>query len=90
MVQASSHGAGGYDISQRCRKRIEEIFGWIKSSAGLAKVKQRGRDRVDSAFVLALAAYNLMQHRHEHSGPMAGRRDAGLRHGLGGRLHPVR
>jgi hypothetical protein len=29
----------GYTISQRCRKRIEEVFGWIKSSAGLAKVK---------------------------------------------------
>jgi len=28
----------GYDISQRCRKRIEEVFGWIKSSAGLAKL----------------------------------------------------
>ena len=33
----------GYDISQRCRKRIEEVFGWIKSSAGLAKVKLRSR-----------------------------------------------
>jgi transposase len=51
----------GYDISQRCRKRIEEIFGWIKSSAGLAKVKLRGRDRVDAAFTLALAAYNLVR-----------------------------
>jgi transposase len=51
----------GYDISQRCRKRIEEIFGWIKSSAGLAKVKLRGRDRVDAAFTLALAAYNLIR-----------------------------
>ena len=50
----------GYDISQRCRKRIEEIFGWIKSSAGLAKVKLRGRERVDAAFTLALAAYNLV------------------------------
>ena len=39
----------------RCRKRIEEVFGWIKSSAGLAKVKLRGRDRVDAAFTLALA-----------------------------------
>jgi transposase len=27
----------GYGISQRCRKRIEEVFGWIKSSAGLAR-----------------------------------------------------
>ena len=51
----------GYDLSQRCRKRIEEVFGWIKSSAGLAKVKLRGRDRVDAAFRLALAAYNLIR-----------------------------
>jgi transposase len=51
----------GYDISQRCRKRIEEVFGWIKGSAGLAKVKLRGRDRVDAAFTLALTAYNLIR-----------------------------
>jgi transposase len=50
-----------YEISQRCRKRIEEIFGWIKASAGLAKVKLRGRARVDAAFTLALTAYNLIR-----------------------------
>ncbi len=32
----------GYAVSQRCRKRIEEVFGWIKSSAGFAKIKLRG------------------------------------------------
>jgi hypothetical protein len=52
---------GGYALSQRCRKRIEEVFGWIKSSAGLAKVKVRGRARVDAAFTLALTAYNLIR-----------------------------
>jgi len=36
----------GYAINQRCRKRIEEVFGWIKSFAGLAKIKLRGRVRV--------------------------------------------
>jgi transposase len=51
----------GYRVSQRCRKRIEEVFGWLKSSAGLAKVKLRGRLRVDTAFTLALAAYNLIR-----------------------------
>lgn len=51
----------GYETSQRCRKRIEEVFGWIKSQAGLAKVKLRGRARVDAAFTLALAAYNLIR-----------------------------
>jgi transposase len=51
----------GYAASQRCRKRIEEVFGWIKSAAGLAKVKVRGRARVDAAFTMALAAYNLVR-----------------------------
>jgi transposase len=51
----------GYAISQRCRKPIEEVFGWIKGAARLAKVKLRGRARVDTAFTLALAAYNLIR-----------------------------
>lgn len=51
----------GYAASQRCRKRIEEVFGWIKSQAGLAKVKVRGRSRVGAVFTLALAAYNLIR-----------------------------
>jgi transposase len=51
----------GYAISQRCRKRIEEVFGWAKGSAGLAKVKLRGRAKVDAVFTLTLAAYNLIR-----------------------------
>lgn len=51
----------GYAVSQRCRKRIEEIFGWAKSAAGLAKVSLRGRARVETVFTLALAAYNLVR-----------------------------
>ena len=39
----------------------DEVFGWIKSSARLAKVKLRGLIRVDGVFVLALAAYNLIR-----------------------------
>jgi hypothetical protein len=51
----------GYDLSQRVRKRIEEVFGWIKSSAGLRQTKHRGRDRVGWRFDLAAAAYNLIR-----------------------------
>lgn len=51
----------GYAVSQRCRKRIEELFGWGKSAAGLAKVKLRGLQKVGAAFTLALAAYNLVR-----------------------------
>jgi len=45
-------------ISQRCRKRIEEVFGWAKTQAGLAKTRFRGSQRVDVSFTLALVAYN--------------------------------
>ena len=51
----------GYAISQRCRKRIEEVFGWIKTQAGLAKVKVRSRPSVEAVFTFAAAAYNLVQ-----------------------------
>ena len=51
----------GYAVSQRCRKRIEEVFGWLKSAAGMAKTRFRGRSRVDAAFTLGLAAYNLIR-----------------------------
>ena len=51
----------GYAVSQRCRKRIEEVFGWMKSAAGLAKIKLRGRRKVEAAFTLGLAAYNLIR-----------------------------
>ena len=51
----------GYAISQRIRKRIEEVFGWVKVPGGQAKTKFRGRARVDAAFTLGLAAYNLIR-----------------------------
>jgi transposase len=51
----------GYEISQVIRKRIEEVFGWIKQSAGLRQSKFRGLARVNAQFILALAAYNLIR-----------------------------
>ena len=52
---------GGYAVSQRIRKRIEEAFGWIKTIAGQEKTSFRGRDRVAWAFTFAAAAYNLVR-----------------------------
>lgn len=49
----------GYAVSQRVRKRIEEIFGWLKTVAGWRKSRFRGLDRTEHGFNLALAAYNL-------------------------------
>jgi len=52
---------GGYTVSQRIRKRIEEAFGWIKTVAGQEKTRFRGVDRVGWAFTFAAAAYNLVR-----------------------------
>jgi IS5 family transposase len=51
----------GYRVSQICRKRIEEVFGWIKAQAGFAKVKVRGCAKAEAAFTFAVAAYNLIR-----------------------------
>jgi hypothetical protein len=51
----------GYGISQICRKRIEEVFGWIKAQAGFAKLKVRGCAKAGAVFILAVAAYNLIR-----------------------------
>jgi transposase len=51
----------GYAVSQRIRKRIEEVFGWTKSAAGQRQIRFRGLDRVGWAFSLTAAAYNLVR-----------------------------
>jgi transposase len=55
---------GGYVISQTKRKRVEEIFGWLKTVGGLRKTRHRGVARVGWMFTLALAAYNLVRMRN--------------------------
>ena len=53
----------GYQISQQKRKRIEEIFGWLKSVGLLRKLRHRGTERVNWIFIFATAAYNLVRMR---------------------------
>jgi IS5 family transposase len=52
---------GGYAVSQRIRKRIEEAFGWIKTVGGQEKTRFRGIERVGWAFTFAAATYNLVR-----------------------------
>jgi transposase len=51
----------GYRISQRIRKRIEEIFGWLKTVANFRKTRFRGIARTQHAAHLNGAAYNLLR-----------------------------
>ena len=51
----------GYAISLRVRKRIEEVFGWIKTVGGLRKTRHRGTARVGWMFTFVAAAYNVVR-----------------------------
>ena len=54
----------GYLMSQRERKRIEEIFGWLKMIGLLRKTRHRGVARVGWMFLFGLAVYNLVRIRN--------------------------
>lgn len=51
----------GYRISQRKRKRIEEIFGWMKAVGGLRKTRFIGIAKTQLAAYMVGAAYNLLR-----------------------------
>jgi len=69
VAQKSRHSAidgrttrhDGYAVSLRVRKRIEEVFGWMKTVGGLRKTRHRGTARVGWMFTLTAAAYNLIR-----------------------------
>jgi transposase len=54
----------GYQLSQRKRKRVEEIFGWLKTVGLMRKTRHRGLEDVGWLFQFATAAYNLVRIRN--------------------------
>jgi hypothetical protein len=50
----------GYVISQQKPKRVEEIFGWIRTIGNFRRTRHRGRELTQLAAYLVAAAYNLM------------------------------
>jgi len=53
----------GYAVSQRKRKLVEQVFGWMKTVGGLRKLRHRGGPLVDWMVTFAAAAYNLIRLR---------------------------
>jgi transposase len=51
----------GYRVSQSKRTMVERVFGWMKQTGGLAKVKLRGIEKVSWLFTYCAAAYNLLR-----------------------------
>jgi hypothetical protein len=54
----------GYAISQRKRKRVEEIFGWAKTVGLIRKAKMRGILNIDWLFTMSIAIFNLVRMRN--------------------------
>jgi transposase len=53
----------GYALSQRCRKKVEQPFGWMKTVGLLRKLRHRGGRQVDWIVSFTAAAYNLVRWR---------------------------
>lgn len=58
----------GYAISQRKRKRVEEIFGWAKTVGLIRKAKIRGKAKIDWLFTMCIAVFNLVRIRNLEAG----------------------
>jgi transposase len=61
LIDRRTTGRSGYQMSQRKRKRVEEIFGWAKTVGGIAKTRFRGAARVAAQFIMTMSAYNLIR-----------------------------
>jgi len=53
----------GYRVSQRKRKLVEQVFGWMKTVGGLRKLRHRGTQLVDWIVTFAATVYNLVRMR---------------------------
>jgi transposase len=60
-IDARTTRHAGYSISQQKRKRIEEVFGWVKTVGALRKTRHRGLFKVGWVFTFTVTAYNLVR-----------------------------
>jgi transposase len=63
----------GYATSQQARKRVEEIFGWMKTVGGMRKLRHRGLELARWMFTFAAAAYNLVRIRNLSTAVVGGK-----------------
>jgi len=63
-IDARTTRHAGYVQSQKRRKRVEEVFGWMKTVGLMRKTRHRGRPKVGWVFTFTAAAYNLVRMRN--------------------------
>ncbi len=60
-IDARTTRPSGYAVSQRIRKRVEEVFGWMKTVGNFRKTRYRGLAKSRIAALMVAAAYNLLR-----------------------------
>jgi transposase len=60
-LDARTTGQSGYQVSQRIRKRVEEIFGWMKTVGGLRRTRYLGIERTQAWGYFVAGTYNLVR-----------------------------
>lgn len=60
-IDGRTANRAGFAISQRVRKRVEEIFGWMKTVGGFRRTRYRSEVRTELASYFVGAAYNLLR-----------------------------
>jgi transposase len=60
-IDGRTTGHAGYAISQRVRKRVEEVFGWMKTVGNFRKTRYIGLGANQLAAHLLATAYNLIR-----------------------------
>ena len=63
-IDARTTRHAGYAVSQRVRKRVEEVFGWMKTIGLMRQTRHRGQARVGWQFLFTAAVYNLVRMRN--------------------------
>lgn len=61
LIDRRTTGRCGYLTSQRKRKLVEQVFGWMKTAGALGKARLRGVTRVATQFLLAMSTLNLIR-----------------------------
>ena len=51
----------GYQVSQKVRKQVEEIFGWMKTVGGFRRTRYRGVELTELAGYFVATTYNLVR-----------------------------
>ena len=78
----------GYAVGLRLRKRMEEVFGWMKTVGGCRHTRYRGVDRTGLASYLVATAYHLVRMTKFLAEPEAVTGPPGMPRGLLGPRNP--